>query len=322
MASKASARAIGGFVIGALLLTLVAIGLLGSGNMFRQTFNFVSFFDGSVAGLEAGAAVRLRGVRIGQVNDVRLAIPGEDRARTEFLIPVLYEIDKDLLVKHGGTGEISVAMIDSLIKLGLRATLQQESFVTGKKFIGLELVPDSEIQLEGVVYEDYVEIPTATTGLDLAAIQANVNNLMAKLMAVDADTLIYSITHSIESIDALVSNPGFARAATELPRTLEAAQEAMNGLTRMIADADSAVGPLRVQLLETASRADSAMMALQGTLEESRSLLAAEGVTSTRLNEALYEISATMRAFRSLAETLDRNPGALLRGRDYQEDDQ
>jgi paraquat-inducible protein B len=322
MASKASARAIGGFVIGALLLTLVAIGLLGSGNMFRQTFNFVSFFDGSVAGLEAGAAVRLRGVRIGQVNDVRLAIPGEDRARTEFQIPVLYEIDKDLLVKHGGTGEISVAMIDSLIKLGLRATLQQESFVTGKKFIGLELVPDSEIQLEGVVYEDYVEIPTATTGLDLAAIQANVNNLMAKLMAVDADTLIYSITHSIESIDALVSNPGFARAATELPRTLEAAQEAMNGLTRMIADADSAVGPLRVQLLETASRADSAMMALQGTLEESRSLLAAEGVTSTRLNEALYEISATMRAFRSLAETLDRNPGALLRGRDYQEDDQ
>ena len=322
MASKASARAIGGFVIGALLLTLVAIGLLGSGNMFRQTFNFVSFFDGSVAGLEAGAAVRLRGVRIGQVNDVRLAIPGEDRARTEFQIPVLYEIDKDLLVKHGGTGEISVAMIDSLIKLGLRATLQQESFVTGKKFIGLELVPDSEIQLEGVVYEDYVEIPTATTGLDLAAIQANVNNLMAKLMAVDADTLIYSITHSIESIDALVSNPGFARAATELPRTLEAAQEAMNGLTRMIANADSAVVPLRAQLLETASRADSAMVALKETLEASRTLLAAEGVTSTRLNEALYEISATMRAFRSLAETLDRNPGALLRGRDYQEDDQ
>jgi len=304
------------------MLTIAAIGFLGSGNMFRQTFNFVSFFDGSVAGLDAGAAVRLRGVRIGQVNDVRLAIPGEDRARTDFQIPVLYEIDKELLVKHGGTGEISDAMIDSLIDLGLRATLQQESFVTGKKFIGLELMPDSEFQLEGVEYEDYKEIPTAATGLDLAAIQANVNNLMAKLMAVDADTLIYSITHSIESIDALVSNPGFARAATELPRTLEAAQEAMHGLTRMIADADSAVGPLREQLLETASQADSAMVALKLTLEESRSLLATEGVTSTRLNEALYEISATMRAFRSLAETLDRNPGALLRGKDYQEDDQ
>jgi paraquat-inducible protein B len=320
MANKASARAIGGFVIGALLLTLAAIGILGSGNLFRQTFNFVSFFDGSVAGLDVGAAVRLRGVRIGQVNDVRLAIPGEDQVATDFQIPVLYEIDKDLLVKHGGTGEISDTMIDSLIEFGLRATLQQESFVTGKKFIGLELMPDSDFQLEGVEFEDYKEIPTAATGLDLAAIQANVNNLMAKLMAVDADTLIYSITHSIESIDALVSNPGFTRAATELPRTLEAAQEAMHGLTQMIASADSAVGPLREQLLTTASQADSAMVALKETLEESRSLLSAEGVTSTRLNEALYEISATMRAFRSLAETLDRNPGALIRGKDYEEE--
>jgi hypothetical protein len=63
------------------------------------------------------------------------------------------------------------------------------------------------------------------------------------------------------------------------------------------------------------------MVALKETLEESRTLLAAEGVTSTRLNEALYEISATMRAFRSLAETLDRNPGALVRGKDYEEED-
>lgn len=322
MASKASARAIGGFVIGALLLTLAAIGLLGSGNLFRQTMNFVSYFDGSVAGLDPGAGVKLRGVRIGQVNEIRLAIPGEAEVSEDFLIPVLWEVDRDLLIKHGGTGDVTAQTLDTLIALGLRATLMQESFVTGKKFVGLELMPDSELRLVGIVYEDYVEVPTATTGLDLAAIQANVNSLMAKLMAVDADTLIYSITHSIESLDALVSNPGFARAATELPRTLEAAQEAMNGLTRMIANADSAVVPLRAQLLETASRADSAMMALQGTLEESRSLLAAEGVTSTRLNEALYEISATMRAFRSLAETLDRNPGALLRGRDYQEVDQ
>ena len=322
MASKASARAIGGFVIGAIILSLAAIAFLGSGNLFRTTFNYVSYFDGSVSGLDPGAGVKLRGVRIGQVNEIRLAIPGEARVLDDFLIPVLWEIDNDLLVKHGGVGDINASTIDSLIDIGLRATLQQESFVTGKKYIGLELMPDSELRLRGVEYLDYKEIPTASTGLDLAAIQANVNSLMAKLMAVDADTLIYSITHSIESLDALVSNPGFARAADELPRTLESAQEALHGMTRMIADADSAVEPLRAQLLVTASQADSAMVALKETLEESRTLLAAEGVTSTRLNEALYEISATMRAFRSLAETLDRNPGALLRGRDYQEDDQ
>ncbi len=321
MASKASARAIGGFVIGAIILGLAAIALLGSGNLFRTTFNYVSYFDGSVSGLDPGAGVKLRGVRIGQVNEIRLAIPGEARVLDDFLIPVLWEIDNDLLVKHGGVGDITVATIDSLIDLGLRATLQQESFVTGKKYIGLELMPGSELRLRGIEYLDYTEIPTASTGLDLAAIQANVNSLMAKLMAVDADTLIYSITHSIESLDALVSNPGFAEAAAELPRTLRSAQEAARSVADLMADTDSAVVPIREQLLVSAARADSAMIALQQTLQETSSLMAAEGVTSTRLNEALYEISATMRAFRSLAETLDRNPSALLRGKDYEEED-
>ena len=70
------------------------------------------------------------------------------------------------------------------------------------------------------------------------------------------------------------------------------------------------------------ARADSAMLELEATLKQTRVLLEAEGVTATRLNEALYEIGAAARAFRSLAETLDRNPSSLLRGKDYGETDQ
>ena len=103
--------------------------------------------------------------------------------------------------------------------------------------------------------------------------------------------------------------------------TLRSAREAAEAVAGLMADTDSAVVPIREQLLVSAARADSAMIALQQTLQETSSLMAAEGVTSTRLNEALYEISATMRAFRSLAETLDRNPSALLRGKDYEEED-
>jgi paraquat-inducible protein B len=320
MAAKASARAIGIFVIGAILLMLAAIGFLGSGNLFRTTFNFVSYFGGSVSGLDPGAGVKLRGVRIGQVTEIRLAIPGEARVLDDFMIPVLWEIDKELLVKHGTAGEITAATLDTLISLGLRATLQQESFVTGKKYIGLDLMPDSELKLQGIVFEDYTEIPTATTGLDLDAIQASFNQLLAKLTAVDADTIIASVTHALENLDALLSNPGLAEAAEQLPVTLRTAQRSVESMGDLFANADSSVAPLRLQLLETAERADSAMLALQLTLEGTRSLLATEGITSTRLNEALYEINATMRAFRSLAETLDRNPGALIRGKDYEEE--
>ena len=88
-----------------------------------------------------------------------------------------------------------------------------------------------------------------------------------------------------------------------------------------MADADSVVGPVGQDVRQTVERADSAMLALEQTLRQTQVLLEAEGVTATRLNEALYEIGAAARAFRSLAETLDRNPSALLRGKDYGEDD-
>jgi paraquat-inducible protein B len=318
--AKASPRAIGLFVIGAIVLLLGAIAVFGSGNLFRTTYPFVSYFEGSVAGLDPGAPVKLRGVTIGKVREIRLAIPGESRVAEDFRIPVLWEIDSDLLVKHGGVGDVTPALIDTLVDAGLRATLNQESFVTGKKYIGLELFPDTDYHIEGVSYEDYQEIPTAATGL--SELQGSISQLIAKLTALDTDSLIGSVTNTLASLEAVVSSPGLKETTEQLPRTLASAQEAMNSMARLMADADSVVQPVGEQLLQTVTRADSAMYTLEQTLKQTRVLLEAEGVTATRLNEALYEIGAAARSFRSLAETLDRNPSALLRGKDYGENDQ
>jgi paraquat-inducible protein B len=263
--------------------------------------------------------VKLRGVSIGQVREIRLAIPGQTRVAEDFRIPVLWEIDYGLLVKHGGAGAVSEALVDTLIAAGLRATLKQESFVTGKKYIGLELYPDTDYRLEGVAYGNYREIPTASTGL--AELQASISELVAKLTALDADSLIGSLTNTISGIEALVNNPGLADAAGQLPTTLASARRALGSMARLMAGADSVVGPVGEDVRRTVDRADSAMVALEQTLRQTRVLVEAEGVTATRLNEALYEIGQAARAFRSLSETLDRNPSALLRGKDYGEDD-
>jgi paraquat-inducible protein B len=318
--AKASPRSIGLFVIGAIVLLLAAVAVLGSGSLFSRTYPFVSYFDGSVAGLDPGAPVKLRGVTIGQVREIRLAIPGQTRVAEDFRVPVLWEIDDDLLIKHGGTGDVTEALIDTLIDAGLRATLKQESFVTGKKFIGLELFPDTDYRLEGVAYGDYREIPTAATGL--AELQGSISQLIAKLAALDADSLIGSLTNTIAGVEALVTNPGLTGAAEQLPTTLASAQQALQSISRLMASADSVVGPVGEEVLRTVERADSAMHSLEQTLRQTRVLLESEGVTATRLNEALYEIGAAARAFRSLSETLDRNPSALLRGKDYGENDQ
>lgn len=50
MARRASATLIGGFVVGAAVLAVVALVVLGSGKVFKDTATYVLYFDGSVRG--------------------------------------------------------------------------------------------------------------------------------------------------------------------------------------------------------------------------------------------------------------------------------
>ena len=74
MAKRADPKTVGLFVLGAITLSVIAVAVFGSGNLFRQTHEFVCFFDGNVNGLRVGAAVKFKGVEIGQVSKIRLRL--------------------------------------------------------------------------------------------------------------------------------------------------------------------------------------------------------------------------------------------------------
>ena len=89
MNKKISPAVIGAFVLGAVALIIIAILVFGSGRLFRQTREFVLYFDNSVNGLRIGAPVKFKGVEIGSVKDIRLQLekdkeredPGDHRNR-------------------------------------------------------------------------------------------------------------------------------------------------------------------------------------------------------------------------------------------------
>ena len=90
MSKGASKTMIGGFVVGAIALLLVAVLIFGSGKIFSQKVKLVLFFEESVSGLSLGAPVVFRGVTIGSVVGVELwTYPKEMKV----LIPVYIEID-------------------------------------------------------------------------------------------------------------------------------------------------------------------------------------------------------------------------------------
>ena len=90
MNKKISPTLIGAFVVGAASLLVVAVIALGSGRLFRQTREFVLYFDNSVNGLRIGAPVKVKGVEIGSVKDIRLQLEASQEINK---IPVIIEID-------------------------------------------------------------------------------------------------------------------------------------------------------------------------------------------------------------------------------------
>ena len=60
MSKQANPKVIGGFVMGACILSVAAVLVFGSGQFLSEKVEFVLFFEGSLAGLNVGSPVAFR----------------------------------------------------------------------------------------------------------------------------------------------------------------------------------------------------------------------------------------------------------------------
>ena len=316
---RASPTLIGVFVLGALAIALAGLAVFGSGKLFRRTAQFVMVFGGSVNGLSVGAPVKFRGVQVGSVIQILLSLPG--MTLPELRIPVVIEIDQDLVSKLGGMiNPAEPTSFAALIDEGLRAQLQLESIVTGVLFVELDLFPGSPVNLFLPKESGYLEIPTQPTLLQEAS-QTGAD-LIAKLRDVDFDGLVTSIRDAARSVGDLAGSP-------ELRQTLVAAREAM-------VSARDTLTEIRPRIPQLASGVDSASNRLQGSLKRFDTTLGsldtALGSLDTTLGSVnrlvdpraplVYQLTTTLgdlgkaaQSIRELADYLDRNPSAIITGR-------
>src|SRR5690349_5924191 len=156
MNKKISPALIGAFVIGALALIVIAIVVFGSGRLFRQTRDFVLYFDNSVNGLRIGAPVKIKGVEVGSVKDIRLQLERTEEPK----IPVIIEIDLEKFTSRGATIAAQTAMDRQalqrvIVERGLRGQLEMESLVTGLLYVSLDFFPGTPIHLVQRTDGDY-----------------------------------------------------------------------------------------------------------------------------------------------------------------------
>src|SRR5258705_3920188 len=158
MSTRANPMVIGAFVVGAAALLVVALLVWGGTGLFRTKLDYVLFFDAAVTGLNKGAPVLARGVKVGEVTDVQL------RWGTP-IVAVYIALEPDAL-KGTAAGGPARRIEHAVREDGLRAQLRMQSFVTGVLYVALDFRPGTPIALRG--FDPRVpELPTVPTDIEV-----------------------------------------------------------------------------------------------------------------------------------------------------------
>lgn len=323
---------LGLFVIGALVLLFTTVFTVAGGKLFASKQRVVMYFGGSIYGLQVGAPVVFRGVRLGSVSSVGVKW---DAAGHHVSIPVVAELDAEALRNVGGSdAEADLrATVQTLVGNGLRAQLAMQSVLTGQLYIDLDFRPDKPSLSQGSSTR-HPEIPTVATVFQ---------ELRNQIDQIDVKRLIEDIGVIASTTRAMVSAP-------ELSRALKDLDDITQHLARLSQRLDQRSGPLL-------DRAESALDAARKTTEDLRVAASAvtdsarrvgttfnpEGPLSTKLRNAADELARTgvvlresvgtdaplnrdlqraltdlasaARSLRELADTLNQQPESVLRGR-------
>ncbi|MGZ8248612.1 MlaD family protein [Methylomagnum sp.] len=325
MSKPANTRLIGLFVLGALALAVALVLAFGGGRYFGSAQQYVAYFQGSVNGLNVGALVKLKGVNIGRVTDILVQY---DTAHNRVLTPVVMQVDFRKVVSIGEDHQPARALdLPTLIERGLRARLSMQSLVTSQLFVDVNFYPDKPVQLVGAAVLGLPEIPTIASGRD--ELENTVQDTVAKFRELPLKETVESTRNSLRRVEQLLSKPETDAAIANLNRTLEELQkliqhmdgkvDAVTGnLNDTVQDSHALVKSLNERVVPLLAITEKTMAAIGTTAVEARGSLAAVesfGGPDSELNAALRELASAARSVRHLAETLERNPEALISGR-------
>lgn len=284
---------VGVFCLGALVL-IVGFSIFTGGFSYLRGENeqFVMVFHENVYGLHEGGKVTLNGVRIGRVERFFLG-----DATEEGPVPVLVEINRKLVQRHMVEQDNQLFNKDGFLKnevvSRLQAKLIQESFVTGILYINLTTGID--INEERSLY-GYREIPT--TSSIFAELSESIN--LEKLSKQVSELMVTS-TEKLNELDLLSLSKDFSNTNKEL-----------QGFLKQVSTSYSPLGP---KLSSATDQVKEAVVKINLISDNLNEMLNPASDFRFGFSNTMRDISAMSKSLKSLADMLERNPQAFLRGK-------
>lgn len=317
MSKKANPTVVGSFVIGAIVISIVGIMMLGGRSLLEEKVECILYFDESVSGLDVGAPVDFQGVRVGTVTGVKLEFDHKNNG--DILRPVTLQLeesrinfaqDRDHETKPGEALEFLI------MKRGLRARLATQSILTGKLKVELGYFPTTPVVLKnrsGVLRE----LPT---------IPSPFKQVASELAQLPLSEIVNEVHRAVKGM-ADILNP------ESTGKTLANIDQAVEKMVSVLVQLEAAIDPAAKQSSEVMASAKLSLDEFHATLTELNKnvgplleqatqvtghfnvLMNPESQARGEFSLLLEDLQQTSKAMRQLVNYLEQHPDALLRGK-------
>ena len=256
-------------------------------------------FANGVKGLDEGAPVTYKGLRLGTVHQVAVE-PGDDELKMLTFATIRIEPDRlPSTVSYSDDSDEKrtkdvYRFFENLVAQGVRAQLQTGSLLTGKALVVFDHFPQAE--QASIKYVDGVAVFPTIPPESLAGIMAKVDAILARIDAIPIEKIgnnLAVMSSNLADTTAKIDALPIEKIGTNL--------------------ADTAAKIDAIPVGKISSDLKELLVSLNGLVE---SLNAAQGgVLGVQTRDAMAEITRAARALRGMAEYLERHPEALLKGK-------
>jgi phospholipid/cholesterol/gamma-HCH transport system substrate-binding protein/paraquat-inducible protein B len=279
---------LGLFVLAAIGALIALILVFGSGQIFQKTFEVETYIKQSVTGLDNGASVRFRGVKVGQV--ISVGLTGEIYEKN---IPLAqrkeYVIVRMLI---NGDPKLLLGEMDSFVSANLRAKVKTMG-ITGVNYIELDFeARNTDYPTLTYTWKpEYPVIPSSPSPADeiFTGLQKVVTNLSA-----------LNLVETQQKFDSLVSNLNTVLAGSG--KGNQGIAQSVQELNTLLAKMNGVTSNAELELLTQELVASSVVLR--------QMLSSAQGDTATTI-ENLKQASEQLN---DLMRTASRSPSSLIWG--------
>lgn len=307
---------IGVFLLSGIVLLVSGVLVLARDSVWSKPVEYVVYFTGALDGLDVGADVTYRGVKVGSVRDIRLSY---DRKINDVIMPVVIRINTDSSTQRA-TGPQLDRSIAQLVERGLRAQLQVPSLLTGKAIVALDFFPGMTGYVRDQDVTGLTAIPTVPSRIDQVA--DVLRDLAEGFRSVPLKETLEAANSTLAHISALLGSQELEGSIGQFNQLLislnKVTGQLENRLPTFLNNLNDGSAELKQALAEVRQVAGNAQKTLEGANElvsEGRRSLSPQSELQYELLQALQNISAASKTLERTAQAIEQQPQSLIFGR-------